>query len=765
MATSGSFSASIKDGKYTLKVDWSASQSVTNNTSKITAVMYLVQASGWPLNISTRSDNSTTINGTKYTWSSPAVNKSGGTTKLATVTSGNIAHNSDGTKSVTISATFNIRATISGTYYSTITASKTVTLDTIPRATTPTLSSTSVFMGDSVTISTPRASSSFTHDLAYQFAGGSWVSIATGVGTSRAWTVPDLASSVPNAANGAMTIRCITKNGSTTIGTKTVSMTAKVPTTAAYQPTISAVTLTEAASEVGSHFDAFIQSKSKIKAAITAAGAKGSTIKSVSTTFLGGTYSGSSWTTGVIGSSGSLSMKTTVKDSRGRTASKTTTITVMAYTKPQVQQFDVYRVKVVGDELVPDNDGTHALVEYAYSVNTLNNENTAKAVIQYKPTTETEWTTIFTDESLVIDGSSFSTVGRVTELSTDLQYDFRIVVTDYFGAQSTAPALLPSGEVIIDILADGSGIGIGTTATLPGVCDIKMQTRLQGGTTYVLLPEGTDLNALRTPGRYVGDNLITAEYKNCPFTSGTFDLDIIAAGAAGQVKQTITRCVKERIQSLSRFYYGGSWGDWFSTYLDLPDGEDLNTIDTAGNYRLASARTYTNAPESGVGAMLEVMGIDTLVQRWTTASKANPRTYERHYYSGSWGDWVKTYDASVGTVYSASKDVTIGSTETGVDNVKDGASVSVPAGTYAVTASAAFNTGASSGNRNNQIRIMAGSTAIARQRVAAAVSWFGELTTSAIYTATGTTTIKVQKSTTIAENSAGGTTIKAVKIL
>lgn len=765
MATSGSFSGSIKDSKYTLRVDWSATQSTTNNTSKITATMYLVQASGWPLNISTRSDNSTTINGTKQEWSSPAVNKSGGTTKLATVTSGNIAHNSDGTKSVTISATFNIRATISGTYYSTITASKTVTLDTIPRATTPTLSSTSVFMGDSVTISTPRASSSFTHDLAYQFAGGSWVNIATGVGTSRAWTVPDLATSVPNAASGAVTIRCITKNGSTTIGTKTVSMTAKVPTTAAYQPTISAVTLTEAASNVGSQFGAFIQSKSKIRAAITAAGAKGSTIKSVSTTFLGGTYSGSSWTTGFIDSSGSLSMVTTVKDSRGRTASETTTVTVLRYTKPQITLFEVSRVKdYIEWDAEADGDGEYALVKYAYSVPTLNNGNTTRAEVQYKATTAgaDEWTTLHTNEALVVGEVSFC---DATKFSTDLQYDFRLVVTDCFGTQSTAPALLPSGDVIVDILADGSGIGVGTTATLPGVCDVKMQTRLQGGTMYVLLPAGSDFNELRTPGRYVGDNTSTSEYKNSPFTSGTFDLDVIAAGPAGQIKQVATRCVKERIQTLTRFYYSDSWGAWFSTYLDLPDGENLNNVNFAGNYRLASSKTYTNAPETGVGAILEVMGIDTLIQRWTTASKANPRTYERHYYSDSWGDWVKTSDASVGTVYSASKDVTVESTETGIDSVKDGASVSVPAGTYVITASAVFNTGASSGNRNNQIRIMAGSTAIARQRVAAAVSWFGELTTSAIYTVTSTTTLKVQKSTTIAENSAGATTIKAVKIL
>ena len=116
MALSGTFSGSAVSGNYKLRVDWSATQNIANNTSKITCVMYLVQASSWSLGIGTRDDNVTTINGTNYTWSSPAISNSGGkTTKLATVTSGNITHNADGTKSVTINAVFELNATISGT--------------------------------------------------------------------------------------------------------------------------------------------------------------------------------------------------------------------------------------------------------------------------------------------------------------------------------------------------------------------------------------------------------------------------------------------------------------------------------------------------------------------------------------------------------------------------------------------------------------------------------------------------------------------------
>ena len=756
MAKSGSFSGSIKDGKYKLRVDWSTTQSVANNTSKITAVMYLVQASSWSLDINSRSDNSTSIAGTAHTWVSPAIDKTGGTTKLGTVTSGNIAHNADGTKSVTISSTFYIRATISGTYYEKITASETVTLDTIPRATTPKLSASSVNMGDSVTITLDRASSSFTHDLAYQFAGGSWVSIATGVGASRSWTVPDLASSIPNASSGTLTLRCITKNGSTEVGTKTVSLTVKVPTTAAYQPTISAVTLTEATTGLAAQFRAFIQNKSKVTAAITSAGAKGSTIKTVSTTFQGSTFSGSSWTSGILTASGTLSMTTKVTDSRGRTASKTTTFSVLAYSTPRVTKFDVYRANASGEI---DTEGTYAYISYAYSVPSLNGGNTADTKFQTKPSTASEWTTIGESTAL----SEENTGLHWYLFSSDVQYDLRIVVKDYFGAQSVYPAMLPSGAVILDILDDGSGIGIGKVAELAGVCDIAMQTRLQGGQLHVALPEGVDLNDCKIPGHYVGSQNVT--YLNNPLGSGpTFDLEVVTAGLAGQTRQTITECKKDGARILHRFFYSGSWSEWSNTWYQLPEGTDLNTLLTAGTYRLPSASSYDNAPETSVGAILEVLGLGTIIQRWTTASKENPRTYERPYYSGTWGAWVKTYDSQVGTVYSASKSVQIGSSETGIDSSKDGASISVPAGTYVITASAVFNTSDTSGQRNNQVQIMAGTTRIARQRVMYATAWYGSLTTSAIFTATATTTIKVQKSTTAAENSAGDTEIKAVRI-
>lgn len=462
MALSGSFSGSIRSGNYKLRVDWSATQSVSGNTSKITATMYLVQASSWGLSIASRSDNKATISGTGYTWTSPAISNSGGkTTKIGTVTSGNIAHNADGTKSVTITATFEINATISGTYYDTITASATVTLDTIPRATQPALSASSANMGATVTVSMPRASGSFAHDLSYKVGSGSYVSIATGRGTSHSWTVPDVASSIPKATSVKLTLRCITKNGSTTVGTKYAYLTAKVP--ASVVPPAPTLTIQEATAGLAAQFGAYVQGKSALAVSIAATGIKGSTITAYQTTVLGKTYTGASFTTGLLTSAGTVTLSTKVKDSRGRwSAAKTMTVTVLAYSRPKIHKLRAYRINSAS---AFDEEGERLRLDYHWEVATLGEKNTAQAVVEYKRTSEDEWTALKTYTDLTKNGS----INFVTPtFPTDYQYDIRLTVTDWFGSFATYTDTLPTGEVILDILANGKGIAVGKVAEAEG---------------------------------------------------------------------------------------------------------------------------------------------------------------------------------------------------------------------------------------------------------------------------------------------------------
>ena len=133
------------------------SQSIANNTSSITVKCYVTTSGGSYNNYSP--SGKCTINGTTYSFSHsiPANTKTLVYSKTVTV-----GHNTDGTKTVSASFTFNTEL-----YEGTIKASTSKKLTTIPRTTTPSLSASSVKPGGSITISMPRASSSFDHTLTY----------------------------------------------------------------------------------------------------------------------------------------------------------------------------------------------------------------------------------------------------------------------------------------------------------------------------------------------------------------------------------------------------------------------------------------------------------------------------------------------------------------------------------------------------------------------------------------------------------------------
>ena len=361
MASSGSFSGSIRDGHYKLRVDWSQSKNVSANTSTITCKLYLVN--DWSLSISGRSDNTCTIDGSAQTFSSPAISSTG-THLLATV-SRTVNHASDGSKTLTISAVFQIRATISGTYYGTISASANITLDSIPRASS--VSAGNMTLGSAGKINISRASSSFTHTLTYSFGNTSGTIATKTTATSVSWTPSlSLANQIPNATSGTCTITCTTYNGNTNIGSKTCTLSLSVP--ASVKPTISSLTASRIDGEVPSTWGLYVQTKSKVKLTINgAAGSYGSTIKSYSIT--GGGYSGSAstLTTGFLNISGTITFKATVTDSRGRvSAEASVSITVTAYSSPYFNSSLSQRCLSDG---TLDDDGTyiHALVSFGYS--------------------------------------------------------------------------------------------------------------------------------------------------------------------------------------------------------------------------------------------------------------------------------------------------------------------------------------------------------------------------------------------------------------
>ena len=560
MAKTGTITKAIRTG-YQMKIVWTVgSQSVANNNSSVTVKVQLVSTgSSYTINSSASKSGSVTINGTKYSFSFTAA-LSGNQTKTLYTKTVTVAHGADGSKTCAFAATIGINVTLSGTYYGNVTASGNGTFDTIPRATTPTLSASSANMGASITINMPRASSSFDHTLTYKFGNASGT-IGTDLGTSKAWTVPlSLASQIPSGTSGTCTITCKTYNGGTLIGTKTVSFKANVP--ASVVPTISAVSTAETVSGLAAKFGAFVQGKSKVKVTITAAGAYGSTIKTYKTTVGGKSYSGAAPTTGTL-SSGNKTISITVTDSRGRTATATRAITVVAYSAPTIPTLTAVRALQDGTE---NYEGQHGKIALKFAVSAVGNKNTSAYTLEYKAKSATTWETIQT-------GTGYSLTDTVitdAAFSVDSAYDVRLSVADYFGTIRKTTEI-PTAFTLLDFNASGRGLAFGKVSEMTEGVEFGLPAYFTHGETpssVTYLKEGQDLDEVLEPGFYsIPTTAISGTLVNKPYTgTSTGSLAVLREGNGLQRAQIMHIASKANGAIYERCYYSGTWGEWKTVY-------------------------------------------------------------------------------------------------------------------------------------------------------------------------------------------------------
>ena len=190
MALSGTFQ-NYPVSSFGLYCEWSGTQSITGNYTDVTLKVYL---SYYTLDVGARSDSTISINGVSETYTVPAIEdySSGWKKKLLKTKTVRVSHNADGTKSgVALSASWRFSGTYSGVSIGTITASTTVTLNSIDRS-APTVScSVSNITANGFKIS---ASSSATADIwQYSLNGGStWTQFSSTAGTNASVTLSTL---------------------------------------------------------------------------------------------------------------------------------------------------------------------------------------------------------------------------------------------------------------------------------------------------------------------------------------------------------------------------------------------------------------------------------------------------------------------------------------------------------------------------------------------------------------------------------------------
>lgn len=466
MAASGTIQEAIRTG-YRLQIAWTVdSQSVANNTSTVTAKVQLVSTgSSYTINSSASKSGSLTINGTKYTFTFTAA-LSGNQTKTIFQKQITVAHAANGTKTCAFSATAGINVTLSGTYYGNVTASGNGTFNTIARASTiaSVTSSVSINGTNTCAVTITRASSSFTHTVVWSF--GSYSKTTESVGTSTSYAIPtSWINAMPSATSGTAKVTVTTYSGSTKIGSA-VSKNFTLTVPASVVPTISSVTIAETVSGINAQFGGFVQSKSKAKVTITAAGALGSTIKAYKTVIDGKTYTGSAPTTGTLGTSGNRTATITVTDSRGRTASTTKTIAVIAYAAPKINTFTALRANGLG---TADDNGTMALARIKFSVAAVNDKNSKSYTVEYRPRGTDTWAQAASGAVYSYDSNMLLNIN----LDTDTSYDLRLTVKDFFSTV-TASTDVATAFTLIDFNASGKGLAFGKVSEVENGMEIDM---------------------------------------------------------------------------------------------------------------------------------------------------------------------------------------------------------------------------------------------------------------------------------------------------
>ena len=367
--------------KYTLSVDWSESETnIANNTTKISAngslsasnvgfdAMYDSYACHLKLYWHDNNKNTDTLFATSGAFTTCGMGY--GTRSVSgSIT---VTHKSDGSLSGYVKVYFDAPTTSGGwSPGSSSCSTGWTTCTTIARASSISgLSGNQLNSGVSVTID--RKSSSFTHKVEYKFVNSGWTTVSSNTATSCSFTPPlALASQIPSATSGALTVRVTTYNGSTQIGSSvTKSINLSVPSTVV--PSISGLTATRIDNGVPSSWGIYVKGISQVK--ITASGASGSygsTISGYSISGPGLYTNSSSGTSGQLSSTGTQTYTCTVTDSRGRKASKSVSITVVDYTYPNISM-SVERCKSDGTK---DASGTYLRVVINYEIASVSGKN------------------------------------------------------------------------------------------------------------------------------------------------------------------------------------------------------------------------------------------------------------------------------------------------------------------------------------------------------------------------------------------------------
>lgn len=391
----------------------------------------------------------------------------------------NVTHSADGTGTAYIRISGSLDGS-SASDYALTTTTQTVTLDTITNASTVTVFTVpDIGSGSTINLSATTTSYSAAYNLDFAlFVGATeivafaevagWTNIACSGGAGQVHTLALTAAQqteilvlMPASTSATVTIHCRTQSGSTTIGA-TKTRTATATAHANVKPAVSSIGKTGGLLLSGK----YVQNRSTVAVAISATAGSGSTITGYATTITGitGAYSGASFTSVALPTSGTVTIETTVTDARNRTVVSSTTLTVYAYANPVLAALTAQRCTSGG---TLSDTGTYCKFALTGSISAVDNSNSKSFKIQAKLQSGSTWSDLYTYTSAyTIDWTAGS--AKVYQISggfsIDAVYDVRVAATDSYGTTHAA-AVLGTEFVLLDFHESGNFMAIGKVSS------------------------------------------------------------------------------------------------------------------------------------------------------------------------------------------------------------------------------------------------------------------------------------------------------------
>ena len=334
-------------------------------------------------------------------------------------------------------------------------------------------SSVAAGTASTVTFVNPYLSNVY-HVVDWRFGNSLVHSEVTSVGQSSvSYTIPlNWLANIPNSTSGTATVSVTTyASGGAELGTSTYSFTITAPASAV--PTIS-LAAARINNSVPSSWGVYVQGQSGVTITATAAGYQGSTISSY--TISGGatgTQSSNVFTVSVIYSSGTVTYTVKVTDSRGRTATASISITVVAYSAPSFTATEAFRCVAGG---TASDTGTYISAKASGSFSSVSNKNSMTLRVQYGLTTSATYSTAVT-----LTNGTASVIGGG---SIDANYSFNVkfTLTDQF---NTIEKILTIGTAAYTVFfrQGGNGVALGKVSERANAVEINPDWDIYHGST------------------------------------------------------------------------------------------------------------------------------------------------------------------------------------------------------------------------------------------------------------------------------------------